>query len=165
MASEAPSDWWSSAHPNCGSSLQVGPARMRSDVTHHFHTRGFWLRKKQEQTSERDRRSFTSADMQFPLLDFLFFPAIHPIFGFSPPGRQQRAFALLIASDIPTLTYTSDSREREKKTTTTPQFHRTVRFILPRWGNEIRKKGQPRALLLARPRPGSSPGPRDEAGS
>ena len=35
-----------------------------------------------------------------------------------PPdeGRQQRAFALLIASDIPTLTYTSDSREREKKT-------------------------------------------------
>ena len=117
MAPEDPSDWWSSAHhSNCGSSLQVGPARMHSDVTHHFHTRGFWLRKKQEQTSERDRRSFTSADMQFPLLDFLFFPAIHPIFGFSPPGRQQRAFALLIASDIPTLTYTSDSREREKKT-------------------------------------------------
>ena len=104
MAPEDPSDWWSSAHhSNCGSSLQVGPARMHSDVTHHFHTRGFWLRKKQEQTSERDRRSFTSADMQFPLLDFLFFPAIHPIFGFSPPGRQQRAFALLIASDIPTL--------------------------------------------------------------
>ena len=117
MAPEDPSDWWSSArHSNCGSSLQVGPARMHSDVTHHFHTRGFWLRKKQEQTSERDRRSFTSADMQFPLLDFLFFPAIHPIFGISPPGRQQRAFALLIASDIPTLTYTSDSREREKKT-------------------------------------------------
>ena len=117
MAPEDPSDWWSSAHhSNCGSSRQVGPARMHSDVTHHFHTRGFWLRKKQEQTSERDRRSFTSADMQFPLLDFLFFPAIHPIFGFSPPGRQQRAFALLIASDIPTLTYTSDSREREKKT-------------------------------------------------
>ena len=117
MAPEDPSDWWSSAHhSNCGSSRQVGPARMHSDVTHHFHTRGFWLRKKQEQTSERDRRSFTSADMQFPLLDFLFFPAIHPIFGISPPGRQQRAFALLIASDIPTLTYTSDSREREKKT-------------------------------------------------
>ena len=120
MAPEDPSDWWSSAHhSNCGSSRQVGPARMHSDVTHHFHTRGFWLRKKQEQTSERDRRSFTSADMQFPLLDFLFFPAIHPIFGFSPPGRQQRAFALLIASDIPTLTYTSDSREREKKTSQT----------------------------------------------
>ena len=74
MAPEDPSDWWSSAHhSNCGSSRQVGPARMHSDVTHHFHTRGFWLRKKQEQTSERDRRSFTSADMQFPLLDFLFF--------------------------------------------------------------------------------------------